>query len=154
MSQEMRRKERQLSREATIALLEKGEVCHLALVAQGEPYLVTLNYGYREGVMYFHCAREGRKMDFLSQGSRVCFSVVPRHELVVAEAPCNYSMKYESVVGSGTLRFLEEREEKRRALAVIMGQYAPGNFDFPEGAVARTRVFAVDVEELSGKSSY
>lgn len=154
MSQEMRRKERQLSSEATIALLEKGEICHLALVAQGEPYLVTMNYGYRGGVMYFHCAHQGRKMEILSNGSRVSFTVVPRHELVTAGAPCDYSMKYESVVGRGTVRFLEEREEKCQALDAVMAQYASGSFSYPEGVVARTSVFAVDVEELTGKSSY
>lgn len=154
MERKMRRGDRQLPGEAAAALLEKGEVCHLALVAQGEPYLVTMNYGYHDSTMYFHCAHEGKKMEALANGSRVCFTVVPRHEVVIAEAPCDYSMKYESVVGYGKVRFLEEREEKRRGLAAIMAQYAPGEFDFPDGSLARTKVFAVDIEELTGKSNY
>lgn len=154
MGHEMRRKDRQLPGEAAAELLEKGDICHLAMVAQGEPYLVTMNYGYAGGVLYLHSAREGRKMGLLHDGARVCFTVVPRHELVVAESACSYSVRYESVTGYGRVRVLETREEKVRGLEAIMAQYAPGSFEFPDGVLARTAVFAVDIEELSGKSSY
>lgn len=154
MRHEMRRRERQLDQVHALALLEKGDVCHLAMVDRGEPYLVTLNYGYRDSIMYFHCAMEGRKKDLLERGSRVCFTVVPRHELLPAEKGCDFSMKYESVVGYGAVRLLEEPEEKRLGLSIIMAQYAPGDFLFPDASLARTLVFAVDIEALSGKSSY
>lgn len=150
----MRRKERQLDQAHAYALLEKGEVCHLAMVDRGEPYLVTLNYGYRDSILYFHCACQGRKMALLGAGSRVCFTVVPRHELLTAEKGCDFSMKYESVVGYGAVRVIEDPEEKRRGLSIIMAQYAAGDFVFPDASLARTFVFAVDVEELSGKSTY
>lgn len=154
MRHEMRRRERQLDEAHAHALLEKGDVCHLAMVDRGEPYLVTLNYGYRDSTMYFHCAMQGRKMALLEEGSRVCFTVVPRHELLAAEKGCDFSMKYESVVGYGTVRVLEDPEEKRRGLSIVMAQYASGNFVFPYASVARTAVFAVEIEELSGKSTY
>lgn len=154
MEHEMRRSDRQLPVEVAHALLERGEICQLAMVDKGEPYLVTLNYGFREGTLYFHAARQGRKMDILADGSRVCFTVVPRHELVVAEKGCDYSMKYESVVGWGSVRFLEDPEAKHCALGIIMAQYAPGEFSFPEGSVAATAVFAVDIEEMTAKSNF
>ena len=154
MEHEMRRSDRQLPAEAAPALLQRGEVCQLAMVDQGEPYLVTLNYGFREGTLYFHAARQGRKMDILSDGSRVCFTVVPRHELLAAEKGCDYTMKYESVVGWGVVRFLRDPEEKRCALGIIMAQYAPGVFSFPEAAVAATAVFAVDIEKMTAKSNF
>lgn len=150
----MRRVDRQLGGDAAYELLEKGKICHLAMVAEGEPYLVTMNYGYRDGALYFHAAQEGRKMEALGNGSRVCFTVVPRHELVVAEKACGYSMKYESVVGWGKARMVEDPGEKRRALGVIMAQYAPGVFEFPDDAVAATAVFIVEIEELTGKSNF
>lgn len=154
MPQKLRRGDRELPAQAAQAVLEKGAVCHLAMVDKGEPYLVTLNYGFRDSTLYFHCAKGGRKMEALAEGRRVCFTVVPRHELAVAEQGCDYSMRYESVVGYGTVRFLEEAEEKRRGLGIIMAQYASGEFSFPDGSLARTVVFAVSVEELTGKSSY
>jgi nitroimidazol reductase NimA-like FMN-containing flavoprotein (pyridoxamine 5'-phosphate oxidase superfamily) len=134
--------------------MEKGEICHLAMVDQGEPYIVTLNYGYRESTMYFHSAVAGRKTRILGNGSRVCFTVVPSHELLTAEKACDFSARYESVVGYGAVRLIEDPEEKRRGLSIIMAQYAAGDFTFPEAVLAKTAVFAVDIEELSGKSNY
>ena len=34
-------------------------------------------------------------------------------------------MKYKSVIGYGKVRFVEQMEEKRRALEIIMRQYSP-----------------------------
>jgi uncharacterized protein len=155
MGQGMRRSDREVTGQAAQeAILAKGVACHLALVCQGEPYLVTLNYGFQNGTLYFHCANSGKKIDILRGSGRVCFSVVARHELVVAEKGCDYSMKFESAVGYGRPRFIEEPEEKRRALSAIMAQYAPGVFEFPGAALAQTTVFAIDVEEMTAKSSY
>lgn len=149
----MRRMERQLSDDEACRLLEEGSICHLAMVDKGEPYLVTLNYGFREGTLYFHSADKGRKIDALRQGGRVCFTVVPRHELIPAEEPCGYSMSYRSVVGWGRARFLTEPDEKRRALEMVMAQYVPGEFVFPEAALEVTAVFAIDIEEMAAKGN-
>lgn len=153
MGYQMRRKERQLSTEGAAALLERGSVCHLAMVDEGEPYLVTMNYGYREGTLYFHCAHQGRKMDILAREERVCFSVITRHDLAAGEEPCEYTMKYESVVGKGRVRLVPGPDEKRAALGLIMAQYAPGEYRFPEKVLDATAVFAVDIEEMTGKSN-
>ena len=154
MHHEMRRADRQVSGEAAEGMLGGGAVCHLAMVAQGEPYLVTLNYGFRAGTLYFHCADEGKKVEILRACGRVCFTVVPRHELLVAESACSYGMRYESVVGYGTPRFIEENEAKCEALGIIMAQYADGAFQFSGAALSRTRVFAVDIERMTAKSTY
>ena len=155
MGQNMRRSDREVTGQAALEeILSKGIACHLALVAEGEPYLVTLNYGFRAGTLYFHCANSGRKIDLLKSSVRVCFSVVTRHDLVVAQKGCDYSMKYESVVGYGRPRFIAEREEKCQALGVIMAQYAEGAFEFPDAALSQTTVFAIDIEEVTAKSSY
>lgn len=140
-----------MAHEAALELLEKGGVCQLALAARGEPYVVTLNYGFRDGVMYFHGAHRGRKMAMLAENPRVCFTVVRPGALVVGEKGCDYSMNYESAVGFGTARFVDGYEEKRDALGIIMAQYAPGTFSFDDELLAATAVFAVTVEELSGK---
>lgn len=154
MHREMRRSERQITEpQALEAMLGKGVACHLALVDQGEPYLVTLNYGFRAGTLYFHCANEGKKLEILKCSGRVCFSVVTRHELLVAEKACDFSMKFESVVGYGRPRFIEGKEQKTQALDIIMAQYSAGAFQFPDGALSATTVFAIDIDEMTGKSN-
>ena len=72
----MRRQEREIRDEAEIQeILEKGLVCRLGLYDGQYPYVVPLNYGYRNGCIYFHCAREGRKIDILKKNDRVCIEV-------------------------------------------------------------------------------
>lgn len=154
MDDTMRRKDRQLSAQAANEILEKGEVCQLALVAQGEPYLVTMNYGYRDSTLYFHCAKAGKKLELLEQNNRVCFTVMEHGPVLPAEVACDFTMKYRSVVGYGSARMIEGHEEKYAALGIIMAQYAPGEFEFREGMLATTTVFAVDVSSMSAKSNY
>jgi nitroimidazol reductase NimA-like FMN-containing flavoprotein (pyridoxamine 5'-phosphate oxidase superfamily) len=154
MDELMRRKDRQLSIQAANDLLAKGAVCHLGLAAQGEPYLVTLNYGYRDSTLYFHCARAGKKLEMLQLNNRVCFTIVAETLLVPAEKACDFTMKYRSVVGYGTARIVDGHEEKCHALGIIMAQYAAGDFEFPEASLSATTVFAVDITSMSAKSNY
>lgn len=152
MEHDMRRSDRELGQDMALEILKQGTACHLALVAGCEPYLVTLNYGFEGSTLYFHCANSGKKLDIIRDCDKVCFSVISRHELVLAEKACDYSMKYESVVGFGRARMVEEPAEKRRALQLIMNQYVPGEFTFADEP--RTTVFAVDIDKMCAKGTF
>ena len=76
----MRRTERQIADEAGIrAILDRCQVCRLALWDEEGPYIVPMSYGYRwdEGglKLYFHCAGEGRKLDALLRDPRAAFEM-------------------------------------------------------------------------------
>ena len=154
MDDMLRRKDRQLSVQAANELLAQGKICHLAIAAHDEPYLVTMNYGYRDTTLYFHCAGAGKKLELLRQNSRVCFTVIADTMLVASDKPCDFTMKYRSVVGYGTARLVEGHEEKSRALDIIMAQYSHEAFEFPQAAMAATAVFVVDIESMTAKSNY
>lgn len=154
MDDMLRRKDRQLSAQTANELLAQGKICHLALATHDEPYLVTMNYGYRDTTLYFHCAGAGKKLELLRQNNRVCFTVVADTKLIAAEKACDFTMKYRSVVGYGTARLVEGHEEKSRALDIIMAQYAPEAFEFPQAGMAATTVFVVDIETMTAKSNY
>jgi len=64
-------------------ILEQGILCSIAFTDGTEPYLVTVNYGYREGCIFFHSAKEGKKMDLIRKNPKVCFQVVVDDELIV-----------------------------------------------------------------------
>lgn len=60
-------------------------------------------------------------------------------------------MAYESVIGSGTIRFLSDKE-KEQALRALMDQYHPGeNAYFNPVAISRTAVYVLEVESITGK---
>lgn len=149
----MRRSDREISdRQAMEEIIRSAQVCRLGLVDDGCAYVVPLNFGYRSGTFYIHSARQGRKIDLLSCSQRVCIEVDCGHELVTADQPCDWGMRYASVIAFGRPRFIDDDQGKRDALAIIMDQYAPRRtFEFSDAALAVTAVIAVDVDSMTGK---
>lgn len=153
----MRRKDREIKElEEMLAVMRRAEVCHLALNdADGYPYVLPLNYGIEEKdgrvVLYFHSALTGKKLDLLARDSRAAFAVDTKHELQYFEEKGYCTYAYESVLGRGRLRLLAE-EEKAAALDALMDHYHPGqNAWYNPAAIPRTAVYALEVEEMTGK---
>ena len=68
----MRRAKQALSPQECQAILERGRTCILAVSgAEGYPYAVPLNYVYQDGKLYFHCAKQGQKLDAIRQNPKV-----------------------------------------------------------------------------------
>ena len=140
----MRRNEHELTDQERIdMLIGSCQVCRLGFVDGDRPYIVPLNFGY---------AREGRKMDLARRNGTAGFELDTAHELHEGDAACSYSFRYQSVIGSGTVRELTDPEEKRRALTCIMEHYTEKtDWEFPDAALGRTAVLALTVEELAAK---
>ena len=149
----MRRSDREITdRNAIEEIIRSAQVCRLGMIDHNTPYIVPLNFGYRNGIFYFHSAREGRKIGILAGGQKVCIEIDGGHELVTSEVACDWGMRYTSIIAFGQPRFIVDPLAKREALAIIMAQYAGAQtFDFPESAITATTVFAVDVESMTGK---
>ena len=153
----MRRKDREISDRAEIVrILEENAVCRLAMVDDGAPYLVPLSYGYElEGdrlTLYFHCAREGRKLDVLRRSPRVCFEIEGRTALKEAAQACGYGFAYESLIGNGTAALATTHEEKAHALQRIMLRQAKKSFEFTEKQTASVAVLIVQADDYTAKA--
>lgn len=135
------------------AIIRKSTVCRLGLLDQDTPYVVPLCFGYRNGTLFFHTAPKSRKLDMLRRHPRVCFEMDVLSDPLPAEAPCDWNMRYRSVIGFGTAAIIEDASEKREALAVIMDHYTRGPYTFPDKKIAITAVFKVVVEQMTGKQS-
>jgi nitroimidazol reductase NimA-like FMN-containing flavoprotein (pyridoxamine 5'-phosphate oxidase superfamily) len=150
----MRRREREIRDEAgVLEILEKGLVCRLGLYDGQYPYVVPMNYGYRNGRMYFHCAREGRKIDILKTNDRVCIEVDIDTRVVRGETPCRWTAKYRSVIGFGRARILDDEREKKAGLDVIMAHYGGDGGEYDEKSLQRTSLIEVVLENMTGKQS-
>lgn len=151
----MRKSEREITDRAGIDGIIRGcQVCRLGLVDGAEPYIVPLCFGYDGRALYFHCATEGRKLAVLDRNNRVCFEFDAVESMGEADAACAWSIRYRSVMGTGTAHVLREPEAKRQALAHVMAQYAPGRaFAFPDAILSRTTVIRVDITGITGKQS-
>lgn len=121
----MRRKDREVTRHGDLMeMVARFKVCRLGLWDGREVYVVPLNFGYEEKngslSLFFHCAREGRKLDILQNRPEVSFEMDGDHVLLEGDVPCRYSYAYGCVMGRGVVEFLREDEEKMHALRRIM----------------------------------
>ncbi len=151
----MRRKDQEINDIATIeGIIRKGQVCRLALSENGQPYIVPLCFGYKDKNLYFHSAREGKKLDILIKNNNVCFEIDTDLEFLKGEKACDCSMKYRSVIGFGKAELIEDIESKRKAFDIIMQNYSDGSFEYPAEAIKNTVIIIrVEIESMTGKKS-
>ena len=150
----MRRKEQEITDRAAIeSIIARSTVCRLALSEDDQPYIVPLCFGYEDNVLYFHTAREGKKMDTLKKNNRVCFEVDCDHELVTGETACKWSMKYRSVVGFGKASLVDDPESKRKAVDIVMQHYGGRPSDYSTTIMDKMLVIKVEIENMTGKYS-
>lgn len=148
----MRRKDREITEIKELeAILEKGTVCHLGLSNDDQPYVVPMNYGYNNGYLYLHSALEGLKADMAKKNPKVCFQVDTDVEIISSPEACEWGCRYKSVIGTGSVEFPADPEQKAEALNIIMAHYSGKTFEFPPQALARVLVWKVKVDTLTGK---
>ena len=83
----MRRHDREVTDfNEMIRIIEKCDVCRLALNDGDDPYILPLNFGVElkddRVILYFHGADSGKKYDLLAKDNRVSFEVDCSHRLV------------------------------------------------------------------------
>jgi uncharacterized protein len=150
----MRRTEREITeRSAMDDIIRRSKVCHIAMCDGNQPYLVPMNFGYDGKHIFLHGADKGRKLDVLKKNAHVCFEFEIVGNIRQDEKACGWGIEYESVIGFGHARFLENMAEKKRALGVIMRQYSERDWTFPDQAVSKTLVMRIDIGEMTGKRS-
>nr|WP_122011952.1 pyridoxamine 5'-phosphate oxidase family protein [Maliibacterium massiliense] len=153
----MRRKDREVtSIQQMMDILARCPVLRLGMNDRGTPYIVPLSFGYaRAGdalALYFHSAPAGRKIDVLRRDPRVCFEADCSFAPLPAENPCQWSARYESVVGDGYVTFLKAPQQRKAAMDAIMRRYGyAGAPAYDPAALAHTCLCRVDVTRITGK---
>ena len=155
----MRRKDREVLDEVKIdKFIRNCDCCRIGFCDKenNEVYIVPLNFGYsnvdNKRVFYFHGAKEGRKIELISKTKKVSFEMDSNHELIVGKMACNYSERYQSVMGIGLISFVEDKEEKAMALNEIMFQSTgKKDWNFSEPMLNGVAVFKIEITSLSCK---
>lgn len=152
---EMRRKDREiLGRENIEPILQACKVCRVAMIADGAPYVIPLNFGYmwdETGLtLYFHSGLKGKKIDALRADPRVCFEIDMQDGLTgEGDLACRYSYAFSSIVGYGAVQFAQTNEEKRRGFDIIMKhQTGRDGWTYSDSHLAVTEVFWVHADSF------
>lgn len=154
----MRRSDREITDKSTIEeFIQKEQIIRIAFYDEGGIYIVPVNYGFRkEGDSYaffFHGARAGRKYELTKASPKVGFEIDGKYELLEAEIACDFSAKFQSVVGTGTLSLVEEKEEKIIGLNCLMKQTTnKTEWEYSDAMLNGVAVFRLDVEKMSCKA--
>ncbi|RLD05489.1 MAG: pyridoxamine 5'-phosphate oxidase family protein [Chloroflexota bacterium] len=148
----MRRSDREITDQAAIeAIIHEAEFCRLALVDGGQPYIIPLSFGYRDKVLYFHSAVEGKKIDIIKKASKACFEVDVNTKIIEAKAACSWGVEYQSVIAFGEVCLVEDPGEKRKAFDIIMAHYSEKDFQIPNKALQGTAIIKMEIDEMTGK---
>jgi len=155
----VRRRDREKHDAWTRTFLERALTGVLATVWEGRPY-VNSNLFVYDGTghrLYLHTARTGRTPGIVEEGGAASFTAWTMGRLLPAPEALEFSVEYAAAVVFGSLRAVAEPGEKRIALELIMGKYAPhleAGRDYrpiTPGEVERTGVHALEIDAWSGK---
>jgi nitroimidazol reductase NimA-like FMN-containing flavoprotein (pyridoxamine 5'-phosphate oxidase superfamily) len=156
----MRRKDKEIADiNELLDIIAKCKFCRLGLSESNLPYVIPINYGFSYDyndealTLYFHSAKEGKKLDIIRKNNNACFEIDCDTKLYEGEKPCNYGYEFKSITGFGKIIFLESVDEKTAALNHIMKHQTGKDvkYDFDENELNRVTVFKMPVEEFTGK---
>lgn len=152
----MRRSDREVTeRSEILAIMDKCDSLSLSFMDGEYPYVIPMNFGYIDDgerlTLYFHGAKEGKKLELLQKNPNAAFCMSTQHELIFGKVPCATTFKYESVCGRGKLS-LVTGDERFLALQKIMNQFdKDGRYEFDERHAKAVSIFKMDVEAFTGK---
>jgi nitroimidazol reductase NimA-like FMN-containing flavoprotein (pyridoxamine 5'-phosphate oxidase superfamily) len=154
---EIRRKDKVITDEDEMKEpLKKAKYVTEAMSCDDEPYLVTLSHGYDDflNCIYFHCAREGKKIDILNTNNLVWGQALL--DGGYQQGHCDHL--YHTTLFRGKVTFIEDVREKERALLLMIRQVD----DNPDKIIAeqitsesikRVHIGRIDIEYMSGKKA-
>ena len=156
MKYHMIRDDKEITDEETLKeILKTAQYVTLAMVKDNEPYLVSVSHGYDEEkhCIYIHSAKKGKKLDFMRANPSIWGQALLDHGYVEIECSHNYA----SVMFSGKVSFIEDKEEKWAAMSLMTRKLDPNAEDMiaqrkPE-SLDRAVVVKIVIDYWSGKKS-
>ena len=154
----MRRSDREITDEKEInSFIQNESIIRIAFYDEGDIYIVPVNYGHciekGKHIFYFHGARAGRKYELSLNTPSVGFEIDGDFKILEAESACDYSAKFQSVIGTGRLSIVEDIAAKIKGLNVLMGQLTgKPTWEYDSKMVDGVAVFRLEVDKLSCKA--
>jgi hypothetical protein len=151
------RPNRELKQESEINnILINGKFAVIAMCRDNEPYVVTLSYGYdvEKKSLYFHCAPQGLKLDFLRSNKHVCATVIDDGGYI--PGACEH--EYQSVVFWGDMQIVSDLEEKKHGMRILLHHLEDDDVVVREKMLksenyySKMELIRLDIEQIHGKA--
>jgi uncharacterized protein len=128
----------------------------IAMSKGNEPYLVTVNYAFnaRKSCFYFHCSKIGKKSDYIRSNPKVWGQIL--EDKGYLNGKCDHA--YCSIQFSGLAEFIDNENEKRKALELLIEQLEPNPLPVKERFLKqkklnRVGIVRIKVIQWSGKTN-
>lgn len=135
-------------------IIAMNSVCYVAMIdTAGMPYVIPMNFGYKDDIIYLHSAQEGGSILYLEKNPNVCitFCTPPTLTYQNEDVACSYRMKGSSVMCKGRVIFEEDFDIKVKALDIIMKQYTDRAFTYSVPSVNNVRIWKIEIDEITTK---
>lgn len=154
---DIRRKEKTVTDESEkIFPIKSAKYVTVALCYREEPYLVTLSHGYdeKQNCIYFHCAKEGKKIDFLEKNRTVWGQALL--DMGYQQGLCDHL--YHTTQFKGKVTFIDDLKEKEEALKIMIRHLEKNPEKIIEERVIadsfkRIKIGRIDIDYISSKKS-
>lgn len=120
----MRRVRQQLTNEVCEEILRNATSGTLAVLGDGDyPYAVPLSFVYADGIIYFHSAKSGHKIDAIKNHDKASFCVIEKDEIHGDE----FTTYFRSVIAFGRITFVSSLGEKLEGIKLLGRKYNPND---------------------------
>ena len=137
------------------SIINGTEVCHVSMIDNdGKPYVLPFNFGYRDGKLYIHSGPEGKKIDIWKNNPNVCVAFSNGYQMRIQNesVACSYSMRYRSALIHGKIIQIDDIEDKKKVLNIVMAKYSgKEDFTYSLPAITNVKVFEIIIDKMEGR---
>lgn len=153
----MRRKDKLITDPARLhQIIKASPYMVMGLANENTPYAVPLDFAFDGRDVYFHCAREGRKLDMLAANPQVWLLFVNYGGIFSSgtdNTACSYSTRFASVMAFGEAEIIEDPEQKKQVFKLLMAKIGKEDLPLRPGMLEVTCTVRVNIREMTGKQS-
>lgn len=148
----MRRHDREMDKDFALNIVDKCEYAVISMVdMSGNPYCLPISIVRQDNTIYFHCGKEGLKVDVLKNNPAVCMSCVGDTNRLTDK----FTTEFESAIVRGTAVEVVEDDERIAALRLLCQHHTPSNMaefnDSISKSLFRTSVWKINISDITGK---
>lgn len=149
----MRRFKQQISNEECIRILKEEPRGVLSMIGDdGYPYGIPLDHWYEDsdGKLYFHCAKEGHKLDAISRCDKVSYCVMDKGYRKDGE----WALNINSVVIFGRIKPVDDPDKTRQICTNLCRKFTDDEAYLQRElthALPRVQCLELTIDHMTGK---
>lgn len=151
MFRNMRRVKQQLSQEECIDILKNEPRGVLAIHGEdGYPYALPMNHIYLDGKLYFHCSKQGHKIDALEANPKVSFCVMDKG----FRNEGDWALNIKSVIIFGTIEKVIDQDKALNIIRQLGLKHYPTAESVEEGirkSFDHVQLLELTIDHMTGK---